>query len=218
MFLHSGRRHYIYLLAPLIWGILSYVLFSVLRPMLPINHLASAPIWIWLWVLQMAIFAPFWVWILKQNFENEQRNTIKVLKLQIPLGKPLYYLILAYLAAIAAIPFHNTWYAEWLVFGGIVSPIFEELFSRNLLTPWLKKSWASFLFVSAISSTAFTLMHWGFNNAEAFSFTPQQQMLKFLSHFVFAIALCIIFRFTKSIQLLIWLHIASNLQFIITKF
>jgi len=137
--------------------------------------------------------------------------------MEIPLGKPLYYLLIAYLAAIAAIPFNNTWYAEWLVFGGVVSPIFEELFSRNLLTPWLKKTWILFLSVSSISSAAFALMHWGFNNAEALTFTPQQQMLKFLSHFVFAMVLCVIFRFTKSVQLLIWLHIASNLQFIITK-
>lgn len=217
MFLISDRRSYVCLLTPLFWGILSYVIFSVLKPMLPISQFVSAPLWMWLWLFQMAVFVPFWIWLLKQNFENEQRKTIKILKLEIPLAKPLYYLILAYVAAIPAIPFHNTWYAKWLVFGGIVSPIFEELFSRNLLTPWLKKNWMSFLSVSAISSVAFALMHWGFNNAEAFAFTPQQQVLKLLSHFVFAMVLCVIFRFTKSVQLLIWLHIASNLQFIITK-
>ena len=217
MFLFSNRRSYICLLAPLIWGILSYVIFSVLKPLLSINQFASAPFWMWLWLLQMAAFIPFWIWLLKQNFELEQRQTVKTLGLEISFGKPLYYLILAYLAAITAIPFHDTWYAKWLVFGGIVSPIFEELFSRNLLTPWLKKTWVSFLSVSAVSSAAFAFMHWGFNNAEAFAFTSQQQLLKFISHFVFAMVLCVIFRFTKSVQLLIWLHIASNLQFILTK-
>ncbi len=217
MFSSSNRRSYFSLLAPLGWGVLSYVIFSVLKPFLPVDRFGSVPLWIWLWLLQMVVFSPFWFWLSRQNFEMEQRNTIKILRLEAPLGKPLYYLILAYLAAITTIPFHNTWYAKWLVFGGIVSPVFEELFSRNLLTPWLEKTWISFLSVAAMSSMAFALMHWGFNNAEAFEFTSQQQLLKFLSHFVFAMVLCVIFRFTKSVQLLIWLHAASNLQFILTK-
>lgn len=213
----SNRRAYVSLFAPLSWGLLSYFIFSVLKPLLPISQFASAPLWMWLWLLQMAVFSPFWFWLSRQNLEMGQRKTIKLLKLEFPLGNPSHYLILAYVAAISVIPFHDTWYAKWLVFGGIVSPIFEELFSRNLLAPWLKQNWASFLSVSAISSAAFALMHWGFNNAEAFAYTPQQQLLKFLSHFVFSMVLCVIFRFTKSVQLLIWLHIASNLQFVLSK-
>ncbi|MCB9073436.1 MAG: CPBP family intramembrane metalloprotease [Bdellovibrionaceae bacterium] len=211
------QQYYICLLLPLTWGILSYVIFSLLRPLISISQFGSAPLWMWLWLLQMILFTPFWVWLFKQNFPLEQRNAIRIFGKKIPFGKPLHYLFIAYIAAAAAIPFHNTWYAEWLVFGGIVSPIFEELFSRNLLTPWLKKSWVSFLSASAVSSTAFALMHWGFNNAEAFVFSPQQQFLKFLSHFIFAMVLCLIFRLSKSVQLLIWLHIVSNLQFILTK-
>ena len=213
----SKRELCVSLLAPISWGFLSYFIFSVLRPLISVSHLTSAPLWMWLWILQMIAFVPFWIWLSSRKFDVQQRNAVRILGHDFPLGKSVYYLIFAYVTAVTALPFYNTWYAEWLVFGGIVSPIFEELFSRNLLTPWLKKSWLLFLSASAVSSAGFAMMHWGFNNAEAFNFTLQQQSLKFLSHFVFAMVLCVVFRFTKSVQLLIWLHIASNLQFLLTK-
>lgn len=205
------------LLAPIMWGILSYIIFSILKPKLPINDFLSAPLWVWLWLFQMVVIAPFWIWLAQQRLELEQRNSVRILNLEIPLGKPIFYLCLAYIMAVVAIPFHDTWFGKWLVFGGIVSPIFEEYFSRNLLTPWLKKNWIIFLLASAVSSSAFAIMHWGFNDADSFNLIPQQQLLKFLSHFVFGMVLCVIFRFSKSIQLVMWLHFISNVQFIITK-
>ena len=211
------RLRYVALLAPLGWGFLSYLVFSLLGPNLPVAGTGSVPKWIWLWLLQMSLALPFWVWMAKLGLEKEQRQRIGMPGFTIPLGKPVYYLAIAYLAALSAMPFHDRWYGQWLVFGGIVSPIFEELFSRNLLTPWLKRNWGAYLAAAAISSAAFALMHWGFNNLEAFSFTLEQQAQKFVAHFLFALVLCVIYRFTKSVQLLIWLHIAMNLKFLLTK-
>lgn len=213
----SIRFRYIALLAPIGWGFLSYLVFSVLKPSLLIAHISTVPLWVWLWVFQMILVIPFWVWMSRHGFDREQRQSIGISKLKLPLGRPFHYLVFAYLTAVSAIPFHDRWYGQWLVFGGIVSPIFEELFSRNFLTPWLKRSWVAYFSASAISCAAFALMHWGFNNLQAFALTPYQQIQKFVSHFVFGLVLCVIFKFTKSIQLLIWLHVASNLQFILTK-
>ncbi len=170
----ANKNHIVALFVPIGWGVISYLIFSILKPNLPIAALGSVPLWMGLWLLQMFAAIPFWIWLLRQGLEQEQRISIGIFKLKFLLGKPRYYLIAAYLAAFSAIPFHDKWYGEWLIFCGIVSPIFEELFSRNLLTPWLRKNWIAYLSASVISSATFALMHWGFNNAEAFSFNPQQ--------------------------------------------
>jgi membrane protease YdiL (CAAX protease family) len=213
----ASKKNIVLLFIPIGWGVISYLIFSILKPNLPITSLGSVPLWMGLWLLQMFAAIPFWIWLLRLDLEHEQRISISLFKLKISLGTPLYFLIAAYLAGISAIPFYDKWYGEWFIFGVIVSPIFEELFSRNLLTPWLRKNWIEYLSAAIISSASFSLMHWGFNNAEAFSLSAQQQAMKFFSHFIFGFVLCLIFRFTKSIQFMIWLHIASNLQATLTK-
>lgn len=213
----SGSVPYLLLLVPLCWGALSYLVFSLLRPWIPISELFSIPIWAWLWILQIGAFSPFWIWMRKKNLEGGQITNLKFPAFGIPLGSHKQYLVIAHLAALSALPFANTWYATHLVFAAIVSPIFEELFSRNFLTPWLQESLPTFLTASALSSTAFALMHWGFNNASAFDLSIHLQFYKFLSHFSFAMTLCFVFRLSRCLPLLIWLHVIANLSFLLSQ-
>lgn len=204
-------------LAPLAWACLSILIFSILGPKIPEIIPTGIPRWVWLWILQMTLVIPFWIWLFRKNLYEEQTQFLKIFKVKLSLGRPTFYLAIAYISAILSLFFHDRWFGKWLVFGGIVSPIFEELFSRNLITPWLKTTWKSFLLVSVISSISFSLMHWGFNGMNSFDLPIAHQIQKFLSHFLFGMILCVIFRFTKSIQILIWIHIASNLPFILSK-
>lgn len=192
-------------LAPMGWGLLSYLIFVILKSHLPNPPQESTPKWIWLWLLQMIIVIPLWRKVIDFRFQNYQRWSLGGVKL---------YLGLAYLSAVPTIWFYETWYTRWLVFGGIVSSIFEEMFTRHLLTPWLKENWLKFIFISTISSVSFSFMHWGFNSADAFSLTLEQQMNKFVMHFTFGLFLCLVFRVSRSTPTTIWLHFLSNLRFI----
>jgi hypothetical protein len=100
---------YIALLAPIGWGLLSYLVFSVLKPRLPISHIATVPLWVWLWIFQMILVIPFWVGMSRHGFNREQRQSIGIFRLKLPLGRPFHYLVLAYLTAVSAIPFHDRW-------------------------------------------------------------------------------------------------------------
>ncbi len=203
--------------APLGWGVLSFLIFSVLQPRLPGLPRGFTPWWIWLWLLQMALVIPFWRWLEKLNLHSEQRLTVNIGQTALSLGSPVFYLWIAYIAAIPGIFTFNHWYGKWFVFGGLVSPVFEELLARNSLTPWLRKGWIPYLALAAVSSASFSLMHWGFNGGGSFSLPVEQQLWKFVNHFIFGFALCLLFRFTKNIPILIWLHVFSNLRFLLTK-
>jgi len=202
---------------PIIWGILSIIVFSILGPWLPSVTKGLPPKWLWLWLLQMALFIPIWKTLLSEDLQSYQRNSIGVGSRRLPLGSHNFYLVVAYFSATLALVFHGTWFSTWLVFGGIVSPIFEELFTRNLLAPWLRGKWSAYLLVSLMSSVSFSLMHWGYNGLSAFQLPLDQQFMKFWGHFQFSFILGLVFRFTRSVQVCIWLHMASNLQFILTK-
>jgi len=215
----SPNRHFLALIifCPIIWGILSVTIFSVIGPTLPDVGDGHPPKWLWLWMLQMLLLIPLWRMLSSPSLQLHQKNSIQVGALQLPFGSHRFYLFIAYASAIFAIIFHGTWFSTWLVFGGIVSPIFEELFTRNLLTPWVRGKWSSFVVVALLSSATFSLMHWGYNGLAAFQLPIGQQLWKFWGHFQFGLILCFVFRFTKSIQICIWLHMASNIQFVLTK-
>jgi membrane protease YdiL (CAAX protease family) len=191
-------------------------MFSTLMPRFRFEQFAGSPLWIWVWLLQMFLVIPFWVWIYRQR-AGSQVDSMAFARCNIPVGRTVYYLVAAYFVALLALPFHDRWFGQWLVFGGIVSPIFEELFSRNLLAAWLNERLPTFLGAAAVSSSAFALMHWGFDRGATFELSLGDQGQKFISHFAFGMILCLVFRFTKSVQLLIWLHIAVNLRFVLTK-
>ncbi len=184
---------------PLFWGLLSFLLHGVLRPHLPALPIGFTPWWIWL--LQIIVMIPLWIKLIQSD----------------PRSAPRIFLYFAYAAAIVTVFAFDTWYGKWLAFGGIVSPVFEELFSRYLLSNWFKDRFLTYLKWAALSSIAFSVMHWGFNSEMVFGLSLGQQLSKFGSHFIFALILCLIFRFSKSISLVILLHMAANLRFILEQ-
>ena len=205
------------LFLPVLWGLLSILVFVGIKRFIPSIPKGFTPVWIWLWLFQMILFIPVWKKLLNDYPGDELRNSLKIKTLKIPFGSPKFYLFIAYLAVLPSIYFYDDWYGKWFVFGGLVSPIFEEIFSRYLLSPFFKEKFYKFLLAAILSLICFSLMHWGFGGGSVFYLDGPQQFQKFIGHFIFGFVLCLIFRFSKSIQLVIWIHIAENLKFIITK-
>ncbi|HVJ63646.1 MAG TPA: CPBP family intramembrane glutamic endopeptidase [Bdellovibrionota bacterium] len=197
------------LLAPLGWGALCLVMFRFGLQVLPGPRLGGVPNKLWIWLVCLACLIPLWRYVLALRFERGQRN--------LRFGNPRFLLSLAYLSALSAVPMHGTWYHRWFVFSVVVSPIIEELFSRHLLSPWLKSSWPKFLALAALSSLTFALMHWGYNSGEAFTMDHVAQLHKLWGHWQFAMGLALIFRFTHSLLLIVVLHAASNLAWVLTN-
>ena len=110
--------------------------------------------------------------------------------------------------------FHDGWYGHYFVFGGIVSPIIEELFTRYLLSPFIGASTKIFFLMASISSSAFAVMHWGFS-AGVFDLSVQDQIVKFLTHFGFGMALSVLFRWVRCIGPVIWVHMMINWNYLI---
>jgi membrane protease YdiL (CAAX protease family) len=115
---------------------------------------------------------------------------------------------------VSAVWFHEGWYGHYFVFGVIVKPIIEELFTRYLLSPFLGASTKIFFLMASISSSAFAVMHCGFN-AGVFDLSAQDQIVKFFTHFGFAMALSVLFRWCRCIGLVIWVHMMMNLNYLI---
>ena len=216
MFIKQSHQNWVFLCLPILWGFLSYLVFSLLGPLLPKFPDGVTPKWIWLWILQIILFIPVWKLILKAYYSYDELF-LTIRKLKIPLGKVKHYLIVSYIVVVPTIFTYDQWYGKWLVFGGIVSPIFEELFSRYCLKPYFKEKFYKFLLAAILSSLCFSIMHWGYNGLSAFDLSPEAQLQKLWTHFQFGMILCLIYRVTRSIQIVIWLHIFSNVSYLLTK-
>jgi membrane protease YdiL (CAAX protease family) len=194
---------------PLYWGLVSFLIFWLGPMILASIPVGNIPRGAWLWLICLATLIPFWRWMLPLRLEKLQRN--------LRVDSPRFYLIVAYLTALSALPMHGTWYYKWFAFGAIVSPIIEELFSRHMLTPWLRASFIKYLGIATLSSLTFSLMHWGYNSGAPFEMPVAQQLYKLWGHWQFAMLLALIFRFSRSLTLVILLHIASNLAWILSN-
>jgi membrane protease YdiL (CAAX protease family) len=202
------------ILIPIGWGILNFIIHRNTSPGPFLVFRTSAPGWVFAWLGALTCLLPFWVWLARNNYQRVLVDRFRFLGVTVRTGSMTFYLSIAYLAAFSAVWFPDGWYGRYFVFGGVVSPIIEEFFTRYLLSPFLGSSKKIFFLMAATSSAAFAAMHWGFD-AGAFDLGAQGQLTKFLSHFLFGMALTVLFRWFRCIGPIIWVHMIMNLEFLV---
>lgn len=186
-------------LAPLVWGLITYFLAFGPGAALHIGYSIR--------LLAGIAFLTFYFY---KTLESARLKTI-VFLFDYPLIIPSWKLLIGLTSFLLLI---HTFFFSWgvypvfdsLVFGVFGSSCLEELLSRTLFIKYRMKP-AEFIGFNILSSCVFTLMHAGFE-----SIPPSWYELFFMrGHFEFAFLLGLIAYKTQRIEIVIIIHMLSNL-------
>ncbi len=187
---------------PLLWGLLTFACLQ----MFDIYRFQNVKTGHAYWLIRMVILLPLWIYFYRRGL------------LEDPVGKPSlgtwrFYLGGAYALAFLATFGPNLGFFTRATFGSIVSPILEEYLCRAPLRRWLGNP-CQFAALSVLSSGIFASMHWFYLYDFGASLRAVDAAEKFLAHFLFSLLMCVVFYFTKRIQIPILLHGLSNLRWV----
>jgi membrane protease YdiL (CAAX protease family) len=110
--------------------------------------------------------------------------------------------------------FVQTKFWNYLLNGGLVSPLIEEIIARFVLYEARSKGFKIYTLIAIISSLSFGLMHFGYEPSTLLN--TSTILPKLSMHAGFGLVLCSVFWFLPNLSILMIIHSFSNLYYTLT--
>jgi hypothetical protein len=182
------------------WGILNWIAEYVRRQLL-------GPVWLTYpgfrvaYLGKTAIFIPLLLWVYRRFFPDIYRHHSSSL---------VGCAVAAVLCLLSGLGIHAT-FENYLLDGGLVSPLLEECTARFPLYEARKRGLKTYIYVASLSSLSFGLMHFCYEPTYFLKNSLLASLRKLLDHVGWSYGLCALFWFRPNLPLLVVTHAASNL-------